>query len=478
MKASLAKANDIIRYGPDAELKNAFHEEPIVVFDPKEKKKETTSSSSSSSSSALTSPKSITEQFAPMMENIVKAQAQETKMLHSAFTKELETVTKNWQQMFQQALKSQHVVDTSSSFSSSTYNSAASPSKGSLSQAQALDEILIEREKAVQQREKDVSRRDAALTKQFEALEARERKMVDMERSLNSKGRELEAARISLENGRLDLVEKMTEANTYEYEKNLESFVSLGEKIADSIPRKKAQLIGTNVICLKFISFFEKKKSIAFNLWRSGVLKQKTIDKDLDLEKLKEEVVDSHGRENEIVSLLQVERRRAQDEQSKLHSAVRAAETEKQEAIVRAEEEISQTLRKQVEVMNNAVNSKISAGTSTTKSIEIASLRQSYQEKEMQLQMQLQLEKQQQQREQVQLEDMQDKQKKQTQEIARRQSENESKLVEILPEDLLRHSNEEMLLSQAMSRIRRSSVSKVNTNEIQDSLAKEIKEKF
>ena len=96
----------------------------------------------------------------------------------------------------------------------------------------------------------------------------------------------------------------------------------------------------------------------------------------------------------------------------------------------------------------------------------------------MQLQMQLQLEKQQQQREQVQLEDMQDKQKKQTQEIARRQSENESKLVEILPEDLLRHSNEEMLLSQAMSRIRRSSVSKVNTNEIQDSLAKEIKENF
>ena len=475
MKASLAKANDIIRYGPDAELKNAFHEEPIVVFDPKEKKKETTSSSSS----ALTSPKSITEQFAPMMENIVKAQAQETKMLRSAFTKELETVTKNWQQMFQQALKSQHVVDTSSSsFSSSTYDSAASPSKGSLSQAQALDEILIEREKAVQQRERDVSRRDAALTKQFEALEARERKMVDMERSLNSKGRELEAARISLESGRLDLVEKMTEANTYEYEKNLESFVSLGEKIADSIPRKKAQLIGTNVICLKFMSFFEKKKSIAFNLWRSGVLKQKTIDKDLDLEKLKEEVVDSHGRENEIVSLLQVERRRAQDEQSKLHSAVRAAETEKQEAIVRAEEEISQTLRKQVEVMNNAVNSKISAGTSTTKSIEIASLRQSYQEKEMQLQMQLQLEKQQQQREQVQLEDMQDKQKKQTQEIARRQSENESKLVEILPEDLLRHSNEEMLLSQAMSRIRRSSVSKVNTNEIQDSLVKEIKEKF
>ena len=57
-----------------------------------------------------------------------------------------------------------------------------------------------------------------------------------------------------------------------------------------------------------------------------GRLKQKTIDKDLDLEKLKEEVVDSHGRENEIVSLLQVERRRAQDEQSKLHSAVRAAE--------------------------------------------------------------------------------------------------------------------------------------------------------
>ena len=473
MKASLAKANDIIRYGPDVELKNAFHEEPIVVFDPKEKKEETTSSS------AITSPKSITEHFAPMMENIVKAQAQETKILRSAFTKELETVTKNWQQMFQQALKSQHVVDTSSSsFSSSTYDSAASPSKGSLSQAQALDEILIEREKAVQLRERDVSHRDTALTKQFEALEAREKKMADMERSLSSKGRELEAARISLENGRLDLVEKMTEANTYEYEKNLESFVSLGEKIADSIPRKKAQLIGTNVICLKFMSFFEKKKSIAFNLWRSGVLKQKTIDKDLDLEKLKEEVVDSHGRENEIVSLLQIERRRAQDEQSKLHSAVRAAETEKQEAIVRAEEEISQTLRKQVEVINNAVNSKISAGTSTTKSIEIASLRQSYQEKEMQLQMQLQLEKQQQQREQVQLEDMQDKQKKQTQEIARRQSENESKLVEILPDDLLRHSNEEMLLSQAMSRIRRSSVSKVNTNEIQDSLAKEIKEKF
>ena len=104
--------------------------------------------------------------------------------------------------------------------------------------------------------------------------------------------------------------------------------------------------------------------------------------------------MDSHGRENEVVSLLQIERRRAQQEQVKLHEAVRNAENEKKEAIVKAEEEISNALRKQLEVLNNAMDNKISAGTSTSKSIEIASLRQSYQEKEMLLQIQLQLEKQ------------------------------------------------------------------------------------
>ena len=53
-----------------------------------------------------------------------------------------------------------------------------------------------------------------------------------------------------------------------------------------------------------------------------------------------------------------------------------------------------------------------------------------------------------------------------------------NKLKEILPEDLLRNSNEEMLLSHAMNRIRRSSISKISKEEIQSSLAKEIKEKF
>ena len=238
------------------------------------------------------------------------------------------------------------------------------------------------------------------------------------------------------------------------------------------------------MICTKIMKFFEKKILKAFSLWRSCMLKERLNDKDLLLEKLKEEVVDSHSRENEIVSLLQIERRRAQEEQGKLHEAVRNAENEKKEAIVKAEEEISDALHKQLEIVNNAVNNKmISASTSTSKSIEIASLRQSYQEKEMQLKMQLQLERQQQEAQLLQQEIL-DKQRKQEQkEMATAIKQNDTiksnnKLKEILPEDLLRNSNEEMLLSHAMNRIRRSSISKISKEEIQSSLAKEIKEKF
>ena len=469
------------------ELKNAFHEDPIVVFDPRGNQPNPTEEPSSSS--ILTSPKSIAEQFAPVVENLVKEQAQVTKSTiqgaiethRSAFSKELEVVTKGWQEMFEQALKSHRVENSASSpaVSKSSHDLESSPSKGSLSKAHALDSILMEREKAVQNRELDINRRDAALTKQFEALEARERKLADMERTVSAQSRKLEAARMSLENGRIDLVEKMTEANTNAYEKQIESFVSLGEKIADSISRKKAQKIGTNMICTKFKNLFERHKSKAFNLWRSCMLKQRAVDKELLLEKLKEEVIDSHSRENEIVAMLQSERRKAQAEQLKLHEAVRNAEVEKKEAIVKAEEEISEALHKQLELVSNAVSNKVSAGTSTSKSIEIASLRQSYQQKEMQLQIQLELEKRQEQELLLKQQEIVNKRKNEEEETSRKQqNESQSKLVEILPEDLLRNSNEEALLSQAMSRIRRASVSKIDASEIQNSLAKEIKEKF
>ena len=159
-----------------------------------------------------------------------------------------------------------------------------------------------------------------------------------MERTVSAQSRKLEAARMSLENGRIDLVEKMTEANTNVYEKQIESFVSLGEKIADSISRKKAQKIGTNMIFTKFKNLFERYKFKAFNLWRSCMLKQRAVDKELLLEKLKEEVIDSHSRENEIVAMLQSETQN-EAEQLKLHEAVKNAEIEKRRC--RAEEEIS-----------------------------------------------------------------------------------------------------------------------------------------
>ena len=52
------------------------------------------------------------------------------------------------------------------------------------------------------------------------------------------------------------------------------------------------------------------------------------------------------------------------------------------------------------------------------------------------------------------------------------------KLAEILPEDLLRNSNEDMLLTQAMARVRRASVKGVNMSEIQNDLANEIKSRL
>ena len=128
--------------------------------------------------------------------------------------------------------------------------------------------------------------------------------------------------------------------------------------------------------------------------------------------------------------------------------------------------------------MSNAVSNKI-GGASTSKSIEIASLRQSYQQKEMQLQIQLEFEKRQEQELLLKQQEMVNKRKNEEEETSRKQqNESQSKLMEILPEDLLRNSNEEALLSQAMSRIRRASVSKIDASEIQNSLAKEIKEKF
>ena len=53
---------------------------------------------------------------------------------------------------------------------------------------------------------------------------------------------------------------------------------------ADSIPRKRAQKIGTNMICTKFVIFFQKKMFKAFNLWRSCMLNQRVVDKELLLE--------------------------------------------------------------------------------------------------------------------------------------------------------------------------------------------------
>ena len=201
-------------------------------------------------------------------------------------------------------------------------------------------------------------------------------------------------------------------------------------------------------------------------------------ERDLLLEKLKEEVIDSHARENEIVALLSVERKRAAEEQIRLHAACRAAEAEKHSIIMQADAEISQSLRQQLAVVSaapqraNITNrAELAASMSLSQSIELPSVSQTAGH-------------------------LPGTSSSSTALLFNSSDggfpaglsasadggipayeRHQEKLAEILPEDLLRNSNEELLLNQAMARVRRASMrdTDASVRDIQSELANEIK---
>ena len=122
----------------------------------------------------------------------------------------------------------------------------------------------------------------------------------------------------SLETGQLELVQKMIEAEDQKHGKQVESFVSIATELANSVPKKKAVRIAAATIGHAMANFMTSRRAAAFSKWRSFLLEGRDKERNLLLQKLKEEVIDSHARENEIVALLSAERRRAAEEQIRL----------------------------------------------------------------------------------------------------------------------------------------------------------------
>ena len=332
----------------------------------------------------------------------------------SAFVTELNNVVEGWQGIMHSVLDKQITVLQSPvkrdvNYSSTTVGLQTSVDRGLMTSSTearsssrdtaAADSVSLVNMENIRKQEEQLSREQASMKIREANVTARERelkeniiqleaqKRVFLAEQSNSSEKEFhEKLEIFTKLGakllqlfrnlsRKSHCHNLTQPLPRTFNNLTQTLVFTGAKLADEIPRKRAQKLAASVIYSKFKLAFSLRKAMAFSNWRKFTSGAKEVEQLFRVDRMEAQLLESHRREDEIMRRAAEERRKSSEEQLRLHGLCRDAEVEKQQALLQAEASVSASLRRQIELSANSYNSmsvpgRISAATTTTRSIE------------------------------------------------------------------------------------------------------------
>lgn len=450
LRNALKTVTDMIKYPED--VVKGTKTSSRIIFDPLEAMQAKTDS-----------PKSVTiteQMVVPIIQDALKTQQAALDEQKSVFVDELHHVVEGLRDMFNVLANQQTTVatviaeksndsDILSSKKTLTSLGLQTSFDGSiLSSPKGLSEkvddgVLTAREMKITRSEEKLHFKSDELAKREAALFEKEKNFIKWELQLDLHSKVLKKEKENFAD--------QQQKNEFTYQ--VDQFVKLGAKLRDDIPRRKAQRVGLYLL-FRIVHF--KVIFSSFSKWRkctSGerddVKLRLLISRDNDLLEYKQREADLVGQLRKLGD----ERRRTAEEQIRLHARCRELEAEKHINVMQAEAEMTEFLRRQIEVSSSSYNtnapSRMLSSLAFSRSTEslYTSAPASPQKAGISV-------------------------------PVRSNSEVDNRLAAILPDDLIRISNEELALSQALLRIKSTASRHDDKGAVQDELAEEIHSKL